>query len=128
MRLFLCLWACLFLMTACNTNNTAKQDSPETTVRGIFSAIQSENFELALQFCTPSTKESLQDFATNLKMIPPDEKESLLAPFSMQISTVACQDYQGITRCDLCCSDLGEISIETVQKDDKWYVQMEFLY
>jgi hypothetical protein len=115
-------------MTACNTNNTAKQDSPETTVRGIFSAIQSENFELALQFCTPSTKESLQDFATNLKMIPLDEKESLLAPFSMQISTVACQDNQGITRCDLCCSDLGEISIEMVQKDDKWYVQMEFLY
>lgn len=128
MRLFLSFWSCMFLMMACNSNNAANQARPETAVRGIFDAIQSENFDLALQFCTPSTMQSLQDFAANLRMIPAAERESLLAPFFMQISTVACQEEQGITRCALCCSDLGDISIEMVQKDDKWYVQMEFLY
>ena len=128
MRIFLFLLFCAALLLSCNNNKASEQDRPESAIRGVFKAIQSENFEKAAQFCTASSKKSLQDFATNLKMVSSSEKENLLAPFSMQITKIDCQESLGSTHCDLCCSEFGDVSLEMVQQDNKWFVQIEFLY
>ena len=84
MRIFLFLLFCAALLLSCNNNKASEQGRPESAIRGVFKAIQSENFEKAAQFCTASSKKSLQDFATNLKMVS-SKRSKVLNSFSYSL-------------------------------------------
>ena len=119
----------LFLLTtACTTETQVSQDSPSDALKGIFEAIKNQDFEKASLYGTANTQISLRDFVTNLKMVSKEERINLLSPFNMKISKVECTEIQGSTICSLCCSDEGDISINMVQQDNKWFVQMEFAF
>ena len=127
-RLLLSSILLYFFAVACSSTPEVAQSTPEEAVRGLFEALKSQDFEKAKLFGTANTKKSLQDFATNLKMINEDEKQTLLAPFQMTVAKVACQEEAGTTFCKLCCSTDGDIKIEMVQQDEKWFAQVDFAY
>lgn len=116
------------VIIACNEPAATDQSSPEAAVKGLFEALKAGDFETAKLYGTTSTQESLLDFKTNLNMISDDEKKEVLAPYNMEISKVTCAEEQGQTNCELCCSDAGEVRVEVVQQEQKWFVQMEFAY
>ncbi|BDS14643.1 nuclear transport factor 2 family protein [Aureispira anguillae] len=127
MHLFLSLGIAFLCCVACNRTPDIAQNTPEEAVRGLFDALKASDFEKAKHYGTISTKESIQNFATNLKMINEEEKKALLAPFKMEISKVDCSEQEGTTICKLCCSE-DDIAIEMIQQDDKWFAQMEFAF
>ena len=92
----------------------------------MFESIKDQDFEKASLYGTSNTQISLRDFVTNLNMISEEEKLKVLSPFNFEISKVECSENQGSTVCMLCCSNDGEISINMVKQDNKWFVQMEF--
>ena len=104
------------------------QNSPEEAAKGLFDALKAEDFEKAKLYGTKSTKEALQEFATNLKMSNSEEKEDLIAPYKMEVSKVTCSEKSGTTVCKLCCSPEFEVELTMVQQDDKWFAQMDFPY
>lgn len=128
MRLFTAFILVILITVACDTAPKVTQSSPEEAVKGLFEALKASDFEKAELYGTSSTQESLRNFATNLKMINEDEKSALMAPFKMEVSKVTCSEVDGTTTCQVCCSTEGDIAIEVVQQDDKWFAQMEFAF
>lgn len=126
-RLFLSC-VVLYLVVACSSAPEVAQSTPEEAIRGLFEALKEQDFEKAKLYGTSSTQKSLQDFATNLKMISDDEKAQLLAPFQMTVAKVSCREESGAMFCSLCCSSEGDIKIEMVQQDNKWFAQVDFAY
>ena len=118
----------LFVTISCTNETQIAQSTPEEAAKGLFEALKAGEFETAERFGTATTAESIRNFATNLKMINDDEKLALMAPFQMEVSKVSCAEEQGTTRCKLCCSTEGDIIIEMVQQDNKWFAQMELGY
>lgn len=128
MRLLLSLGIVFLLVIACGETQQTNQSSPEAAAKGLFTALKLGDFETAKLYGTQSTKESIQDFATNLKMSSPEDQKELLAPFEMEISKVTCAETNGITKCKVCCSPAGDIEIPMVEQDGKWFAQMEFAF
>lgn len=128
MRLFIALGVLFLVTIACTSEPQTNQSSPEEAAKGLFEAIKAENFEQAKLYCTKSTKESLQEFATALKMSNPEEKQELIAPYKMEVSKVTCAEKSGTTTCKLCCSPEFDVELILVQQDDKWFAQMDFPY
>jgi hypothetical protein len=128
MRLFIALGILLLVTISCTSEPQTNQSSPEETAKGLFESLKAEDFEKAKLYGTKSTKESLQDFATALKMSNPAEKETLLAPYKMEVSKVNCAEKNGTTTCKLCCSPEFDVELVLVQQDDKWFAQMDFPY
>ena len=77
---------------------------------------------------TKSTQDALQEFATNLKMSNAEEKETLIAPYKMEVSKVSCAENSGTTICKLCCNPEFDVELTMVQQDEKWFAQMDFPY
>ena len=123
--LYLSLFFCLLI--ACNSEPQVAQNSPDEAVRGLFEALKASDFEKAKLFATTSTQASLLDFATNLKMTSEEEKKALLAPFQMPISKVTCTELEGTMTCTLYCTE-GDIVVQMVEQDKKWFAQMEFVF
>lgn len=117
-----------FLLSACANQTSTQQDKPEATVRGFFKAFQEADYEIAYQYCTEKSAQSLRDFVANLSMVEASEKESLIAPFQIQLSEVACKAEAGLTQCRVCCSEQGDVLMDLVQQENKWFIQMEFIY
>ena len=113
-------------MGACQSEFQAEQSSPEGAIRFFFEALKHEQFEKASLYTTAKTQISLRDFVAHLNTISAEQKTILLSPFKMKVSSVGCSENQGTTICSLCCSPDGEIAISMVQKDNKWFVEMEF--
>ena len=128
MRPLILLFLATHLLLACNSEPQVAQSSPEEAAKGLFDALKASDFEKAKLFGTTATQKSLQDFEANLKMVSDSEKAPLLAPFQMNVSKVTCTDVQGTTNCTLCCSTEGDVILEMVQQDGKWFVQMEFAF
>lgn len=128
MRLFIAFGILLLITIACTPETSTNQSSPEDAAKGFFAALKAEDFEKAKLYGTASTKESLQDFATNLKMINAEEKEALTAPYKMEVSKVTCAEKNGTTICKLCCSPEFDVELTMVQQDEKWFAQMDFSY
>jgi hypothetical protein len=128
MRLFIALGILLITTIACTSETQTTQSSPEEAAKGFFSALKAEDFEKAKLYGTTSTKESLQDFATNLKMINAEEKEELTAPYKMEVSKVTCIEKNGTTLCKICCNPEFDVELTMVQQDEKWFAQMDFAY
>ncbi len=124
MRFFIYLF--LLTLVGCAPEQHVSQSSPEEAAKGMFEALREQDFEKASLFGTSTTQISLRDFATNLNMISEEEKRTILSPFDFEISKVECSENQGSTVCNLCCSNDGELSINMVKQDNKWFVQMEF--
>ena len=61
-------------------------------------------------------------------MVEKQEKEVLIAPFLLEIKNITCHQEEGLTRCNVCCSESGDILFDLVQEGEKWYIQMEFLF
>jgi len=128
MRLFISLGILLLVTIACTSEPQTNQGSPEEAAKGFFAALKAEDFEQAKLYGTKSTQTSLQDFATNLKMINAEEKEELTAPYKMEVSKVTCAEKNGTTTCKLCCSPEFDVELIMVQQDTKWFAQMNFVY
>jgi hypothetical protein len=116
----------LFLEVSCESEDQVYQNNPEETIRGFFQALKDEEFKKASLYTTAETQESLRDFVANLNMISAEEKTILLSPFKMEVSKTNCSENQGVTICSLCCSPDGEIIVNMVQQDNKWFIEMEF--
>ena len=116
----------LFLEVSCESEVQVYQRNPEETIRGFFQALKEEEFEKASLYTTVETQVSLRDFVANLDVISVEEKTILLSPFKMGVSKAICSENQGATICSLCCSPDGEIIVNMVQQDNKWFVEMEF--
>lgn len=124
--LFFCF---IFLLIACeNTDNSIDQSSPENTVSNFLLSMKNGSFSEAKQFISPNSQNSFTDFETNLKMIGSEEKKTLLNAFDMEIKSINCQEVNGITNCSICCSDAGELTLEVISINDKWFIQTEFGY
>lgn len=128
MRLILSLGIILLFNIACETSSNVVQSSPEEAIKGLFSALKSNDFEKAKQYCTTSTKESLTNFVTNLNMVGNDEKNELLTVYNFEISKVNCAEKAGTMICKLCCSGESQADIEMIQQDNKWFAQLEFVF
>lgn len=128
MRLFIALGLLLLLNIACTPESKTSQNTPEEAAKGFFEALKVEDFEKAKKYGTKSTKESLQDFATNLKMISAEEKAELIAPYKMEVSKVTCAENQGTTTCKLCCNPEFDVELTMVQQDNQWFAQMDFAF
>lgn len=124
---FASLFLFLFLFSCANKQEVA-QSTPEEAARGLFDALKVDDFERARLFGTNTTQESLLNFETNLKMVSEEEKKDLTAPFKLDISKVTCIDNQGSMNCTLCCSTDGDIIIEMVEQDNKWFAKIDFAY
>ena len=128
MRLFIALGILLLITVACTSDSQINQASPEEAAKGLFEALKAEDFEKASLYGTTSTKESLQEFVTNLKMSNKEDKEKFTARYKMEVSKVTCAEKGGTTFCTLCCNPEFDVELAMVQKDDKWFAQMEFPY
>ncbi len=117
----------LFFILACESAETPiEQDTPKAAARGFLDAMNAENFDLAARYVSESSRESLQDFRTNLNMINEAEKKTLLEAYKVPVETIDCLEQQGETRCNLTYSPEGEGNLNLVQQDQKWFVQMNF--
>jgi len=128
MRLFIVSGFLLFVSIACTSESPTNQSSPEEAVKGFFAALKAENFEQAKLYATQSTKISLQDFATNLKMISAEEKAAIIAPYKMEVSKVTCAEKNGTTTCTICCNPEFDVELIMVQQDNQWFAQMDFVF
>jgi hypothetical protein len=116
----------LLTLIGCESEQQVSQSTAEDSIKGLFEAIKAQDFEKASLYGTANTQISLRDFVTNLNMISEEEKLKVLSPFNFEISKVECSENQGSTVCKLCCSNDGDLSINMVKQDNKWFVQMEF--
>lgn len=128
MRLFIALGIALLLNIACTSDSQTAQNSPEEAAKGLFNALKAEDFDKAKLYGTKSTQDALQEFATNLKMSNPEEKQELIAPYKMTVSKVVCTEKDGTTTCKLYCEPDFEVELTMVQQDEKWFAQMDFPY
>ncbi len=116
----------LLTILSCETTTAVPQGSAEEAARGFVEAVKVQDFEKARLFCTKQAADAMLDFETNLKMVSEAEKAELMRGFDITVSKVACNENQGTTTCNVCCAPDGtEASIEVVEKDGKWFVQME---
>lgn len=128
MRLLFYISLVLLVACACTSEQTS-QNTPEEAVKGLFGALKNNDFETARLYGTTSTQSSLLDFETNLKMSNPEEKQTLMAPFQINVQSVSCAENLGTTLCKLCCSSEGDTAtIEVVQQDNKWFAQLDFAF
>lgn len=130
MRLLIALSLFLLLVVlACETSeNATQQDSPKDAAKGFLEALKAEDFDLVERYISESSKESLQNFRTNLNMIGEEEKKELLAAYKVPVEQINCLEQQGKTSCNLVYQPEGEGILSLVQQDNKWFVQIEFDY
>lgn len=119
----------LLVVLACESTETpVNQATPKETAQGFLDALQAENFDLAAKYVAASSRESLQNFQTNLKMISEEERKTILDAYKVPVQSIDCAEQQGSTTCKLTYQPEGEGSLNLVQQEDKWFVQMEFDY
>ncbi|MGH1337101.1 MAG: hypothetical protein ACRBFS_13335 [Aureispira sp.] len=130
MRLLIALSLFLVLVVlACESTEAAlQQNSPKEAAEGFLEALKAEDFDLVERYISASSKESLQNFRTNLNMISEEERKTILAAYKIPVETINCLEKQGETRCNLTYQPEGEGMINLVQQEQKWFVQMEFDY
>lgn len=126
MRFFTAIALLLLLSSACTTTEPEiDQSTPEAATKGFFEALNQGHYDLAGRYGTDATDESVRHFKTNLKMVSEEEKKVLTAPFEVPLDKVSCTEQQGNTVCTVVYQNQQEVRAELVQRNDKWFVQME---
>lgn len=110
---------------ACTSEAPTTQSTPEEATKGFFTALSEGDYDLAQRYATTSTQESVQNFATNLKMVSAEEKSDLEAPFQIAIDRVDCTNNQGNTTCVILYANQTEVRVDLVQQNDQWFIQMD---
>lgn len=119
----------LLVVLACESTETpVNQATPKAAAQGFLDALKAEDFDLAAKYVAASSKESLQNFQTNLKMVGEEERKTLLEAYKVPVKSIDCVEQQGNTNCKLTYQPEGEGMLNLVQQEDKWFVQMEFDY
>jgi hypothetical protein len=116
----------LLVILACESTETPiQQATPKEAAQGFLKAMNAENYDLAARYVSASSRESLQNFRTNLNMISEEEKKTLLEAYKVPVGEINCQEQQGETRCSFSTPE-GDGVLPLVQQDEKWFVQMDF--
>jgi len=125
MRFFTALVFLMGLAWACVSESDIDQSTPKAAAQGFFTALSSGDYDLAKRYGTASTSESVQHFATNLKMVSEAEQQELQAPFQVEIEQINCIEQQGNTTCTILYKNQQEVRADLVQQNEQWLVQME---
>lgn len=130
MRLLIALSLFVILVVlACESTNVAvQQNTPKEATQGFLKAFEAEDFDLVERYISASSKESFQNFRTNLNMISVEERKTVLEAYKVPVETIQCQERLGHTSCLLTYKPEGEGTINLVQQEQKWFVQLEFDY
>ena len=130
MRLLIALSLFVILVVlACESTDAAlQQTTPKEATQGFLKAFEAEDFDLVERYISASSKESFQNFRTNLNMISAEERKTVLEAYKVPVETINCLEQQGKTRCNLAYKPEGEGMLNLVQQEQKWFVQIEFDY
>jgi hypothetical protein len=114
----------IFIIALClGSCNTLRQASPEEAARQFFTELGELDFETASMYATSNTQKKLRLIHTELKMSSAADQEKIKADYILKVKQLVCADDNGQMRCRACCTQNGgEMVIEMMEKDKKWFV------